>query len=1462
MAATSTLTLRVKTIGERSIDGVTRKLMKLQAVAHSYNAVSQKSFEATNVKWKKHMDAVDKGIQMVGKGLVKFVTFSAKFAAVQLGVLGAAMMGVHAAFVVGNAAMKAFRWLATGAAGAAAALTIAASTAAAAIREQQIAMYSYKGGQNYQNASVMMRQLASDADMAAVGAENLNAVFAEVSKSSTFTAGSSNLLKGLMDFASAGKPLEDGAKAAGKLIAAIQDPKGSFSKMKEAAKELGPEMEKAITDLGITTGDQLKKAILDGTLSAAGGVDGQFKRVNETLLNRFKATFALIKADFADFGDPMLAPVKNLLEDISRIFKRTFDRVAGDIAGFANAGFFGEVGGIVDKIGDFFVNFIRDYLPKVNGMFESLGDWWGRFKDGWNMILDKARPLIDGAKILEETLMRVLRPIGQSLSEGFGDFNQQLQDNKEEFFAFGDSIGRFIAVISKYAKTVREIFIDALPFITKIVDGMTGLVDVFMSFLGGLRGLLGGGGLGSFMLLASLLTGGRGLKKNPGGVVFAGNLKDVTPGRGGGPLTGQTPDGNVTEGARDRAKRLAQVAGKIQNQSVVRMNVANMTVMSQSDKATATARSQQQQQKRDAQRYERQYKLAAAKAIASQQKLEATGTSMRSAGGSAAAVAAQTRLEAAKAKYDSSASGMSRWRAGREYRRAAKANFEANRGTITLPQAYGAPDATYKNTWWTRNVRMPASMKAEMDAQMRAERAAAGVPMGPMTTMRSGMQKFRQARESTLYKRMFGGNIGTEKDPRMVKGINNSMMAGMGASVGLGLLSNIMPQESQGALALGSTVAMFNPLAGLAVGVVGGLIMGFRGAAAKRKKEAINAAKNMAEEFTKDSVEGFRKGMKDALETGTASKEKTESMRQKALAGYRERLNELDSLIMGTLNARGRRSLALGSGNAKYGPGGMEIGASTAKELARLDLEGYDIMDSGDLKDIAEKQKMLGIGMFGKMTDEQYKAATGNIDAFVAAQREAIEVQGTAFELVTQFGTERASSIGRTLGKTDVEVQKLADSIGLNLFDSTQTTTEQIKLLAEAMISTSKELFNAAQDRYAQGTDIFRRKREAVEGRQALNEGAFAIRGILNEGMSMSPEDLTIKMMDYLENTRQQMIAYYKGDVMLAEQQFFKTFGAGGTAYTTEGGPLQGMEKVMMDLAGEEIALGTRQYQEGATASTQELINSRLMAAGFEATGDIGQFARMAAMDPTYLSNFNSLLEGADLTNGGDRAAIESEMERFLKQNDPTKTFDIQLQRYVEPQLEAADAMKTAAETFKESTMTFQDASQMIIDELGGNKDTRMPRGAIGDSLSSNLANTMANHSAISSSLSGSRQVTSSYRNYALGSLKSDHITGRALDIVGDSLVSYKDKMTQSGGFAQFHGRGKGRHLHVVPPRGSIGDSLTAVSATSSTVSSGGDGTNIMNTNNFYITGQNANEIADVVMLKMAQVTKSNEERR
>ena len=1470
MAATSTLTLRVKTIGDRSIDSVTRKLLKLQTLVHSYGSISSRSLEATNVKWKKHFDSVDKGIQMFGGMLTKFVTKSAKFAALQVGALGVAMMAVHAAFVLGNAAVKAFQFLATGAAGAAAGLAAAASIAAAAVREQQIAMYSYKGGNNYQNASVAMRALAADADLATVGAANLNAVFAEVSKTSTFSAGSQNLLKGLMDFASAGKPLEEGAKSAGKLIAAMQDPKGSFSKMKAAAKELGPEMEKAISDLGITSADELKKAIMDGTLSAAGGVDGQFKRVNDTLVNRFKSSFALIKKDFADFGEPLLAPTKKMFEGVVRIFNNAFGRVAGDIAAFAQGGLFGDVEGVVGKIADFFVKFIRDYLPKVDGMFGSLGGWWDRFKEGWSMIVDKLRPLIDGAKVFEETILRVLRPIGASLSDAFGGFNEQVVANADKFYEFGDAIGKFVVVMSKYASVVRDIFIDALPFITKIVNGLTGMVDMFMSLLGGFRDLMGGGGMGSFILIAKLLAGGRAMKKTTGGVIASYGLKDTTQTRiDKGPLTGQTARGNVTEGGKARAERLAKTAQSVNQQRVMQMSVQSMTVMSSSDKETTRAARKKQEREAKAERVAK----AQAKAQVQATRSAATaGTSVPTALNKQAA--AQLQQQAAQAKYQQSR-GFGKIRAYRDLRRANKADFEANRGTIKLPQYDPIGPTTYaerKNTWFNRNFRM----SSEANAQMRQEEAARRAAMpgyqgkGFFRTARGYTQGIRSMRDSAGYKRIFGGDIGTKDNPNIKKGINNTMGAGLGASVALGVASKLMPEEAQGALALGSAVAMVNPLAGLAVGVVGGLVMGIRGATAKRKKEATAMAHNIANTFATDTMQAFRDGIKDSIETGNYSEKTTLKAQQaKGLKKLQDKVKLTAEFFGGAdlnslLNERGRASYAAGTGNTASGDfetgwggafglsgitdnrgifSGKEkiAGSSTIEELLALDAAGQDVFDADKIKDYAEKQRMLGLGLFGQMTADQYAAAIGDVETFVGEYDKQAKLNKDAFKLVTDYGIERIGNLSNVMNKSEEEVQKLADVIGMDLYDVTITTTEQIKKMGEAMINTKREMEIAIQDRYAAGTDAFRTARESIEGREALDEGAFALRGQFNEGTLDRKTALK-----FAEDTRNQLIAFYKGDVGLADKTFNEQLGEGGSAYM-EGGIFAGMGPKMLELIGPEITKVITDSKLGRASDASEFITSRGMLAGQTVGGDLAGLSTALAEDPAMMNNLTALLEQVDLgTEGG-----QAELQGFLDAAG-LGDFGLKFETYIEPMGEAANTLKDAsAELLAAATALFNST-----------QDTRTPRGAIGDATSRNLGNTLSNHSAISGSIAGNRTITSGYRNYALGSLKSDHVTGRALDMVGDNLVSYRDKMTAAGGLAEFHGKGDTRHLHVVPPSRSLGDSMTAVSAVSSNIGAADGAQVVSNSNNFYITGSDPQEIANAVMAKMAMINKSNGERR
>ena len=97
---------------------------------------------------------------------------------------------------------------------------------------------------------------------------------------------------------------------------------------------------------------------------------------------------------------------------------------------------------------------------------------------------------------------------------------------------------------------------------------------------------------------------------------------------------------------------------------------------------------------------------------------------------------------------------------------------------------------------------------------------------------------------------------------------------------------------------------------------------------------------------------------------------------------------------------------------------------------------------------------------------------------------------------------------------------------------------------------------------------------------------------------------------------------------------------------------------------------------------------------------------------------------------------------------------------------------------------------------------------AIGDSAAPKMAllNTQRVHQMVDGGISGKRTVTSMWRNHSLGSSNSDHVTGRALDVTGQNLGAYATKVKEMGGFAEFHGSGAERHLHVVPPQLPVGD--------------------------------------------------------
>lgn len=153
--------------------------------------------------------------------------------------------------------------------------------------------------------------------------------------------------------------------------------------------------------------------------------------------------------------------------------------------------------------------------------------------------------------------------------------------------------------------------------------------------------------------------------------------------------------------------------------------------------------------------------------------------------------------------------------------------------------------------------------------------------------------------------------------------------------------------------------------------------------------------------------------------------------------------------------------------------------------------------------------------------------------------------------------------------------------------------------------------------------------------------------------------------------------------------------------------------------------------------------------------------------------------------------------------------------------------MIRAAITGTPITVGLLPSDRLLLRRNGGPQDTATPRRhlveykmpSFGDT-SSPVANTagprfarsMAVHRAIDATVPGKRAVTSGIRDFALGSINSDHTTGAAYDLVGDNLLAYGAEIRANGGFAEMHGGPGNRHLHVVPGVAPAGDtSSTAV---------------------------------------------------
>lgn len=713
-------------------------------------------------------------------------------------------------------------------------------------------------------------------------------------------------------------------------------------------------------------------------------------------------------------------------------------------------------------------------------------------------------------------------------------------------------------------------------------------------------------------------------------------------------------------------------------------------------------------------------------------------------------------------------------------------------------------------------------------------------------------------------------------------GVKNSM-SGMGALAGVGtdlFLNTGMGKkmmgdpDAQNSMRTGAALMAINPLLGLGVGfggaamnaktqkggamagalsgaaiggmigpwgaVIGAGIGAVVGMAFARKNQAKMAKKGAEAVANSNMFKIATSAIEEGLKSGTTKNARKE------LAGFTKFATDF--------NATGGKNEA----ESKANRGKRQEMMKGYLDSGVIDKTTYDLMTSSHADDDARKQMM-------KTSDDMNKALTPAFDQF----------------------DNIMSSLKLSTGMTSEEIVTLATKMNVNLYDPTIKLEDAVVKLGAGMIKTADQFNQALRDVGVKSLSVFDKFNKKKEMQDAIQSAGNKLRG--GDTSMQAFQDYYTKAMDFqnFENpddplgnflSRKKEFAngdiYKKGGALYGVKRNAEFDNLAGQALTQEQTDLA---KTMTTQLGSKLTGAGVNFEdaEGASAMMQDKISKLLTKAG---SGDQTAITELTSLQSTLsgsgniftkdnnnnakiLSNLlGGTAEGANTKNlgssfggfklGADKTGAEANKQLTETQSTIRDGF-----------LEAINSGLMSATSQPEwwnNTPSWWAEGLKIEDNKIVPADTSSPRaGAIGDtSVSKTLGRTMGRHNYFNGLVSGKRNVTSSWRNYGLGSPSSDHVTGNAYDLTGQNLGMYASLINTSGGFAEFHGSAGSRHLHVVPPPSPMGDTSSGrmgsvgASPTSSTYE--GDSFNIT-----VVESKDAKATAQEVVRQIAEIQKT-----
>ena len=452
-----------------------------------------------------------------GKALkmARVVTFALIGMALEFAVTALALASVNAAFAIGNAVMKAYKWGMQAVAGGLAAIGAAAIAAAAAFQEFQAAQYAfnYKDsktlGTGLEQSANAMRQMMTNATLASYGIKSLSSAYATASKNAKVDGKMIKQLEAMADFVSAGPNQDKQLQGAANFLSLIQRGKKAntdfASELKAAAQEVGPAFSNMFKGNNVGDTGKLLQDLMSGKLAKKAGVAGQADTVAGTIFGKFKSMMTNMYVELGDVGRRLLAPLSDAMDRVFVGLRQSFRRLSGDFVAFGQGGVLPAMIKLSEKTEEFSIKLFRQFLPAAAGWWKRTGDAFKGFAAEFRDVRDSLAPLREGGSVLIKTFGLPLVQIFSSIGENVKHLSELGVKNKGIYKEFGERLQGIVKAFFNIGSATKEAFTVALPIINKVLDAISYIMNAVakvLRLLSGLGSFGGAAGIGGMAYLA------------------------------------------------------------------------------------------------------------------------------------------------------------------------------------------------------------------------------------------------------------------------------------------------------------------------------------------------------------------------------------------------------------------------------------------------------------------------------------------------------------------------------------------------------------------------------------------------------------------------------------------------------------------------------------------------------------------------------------------------------------------------------------------------------------------------------------------------------------------------------------------------------------------------------------------------------------------------------------------------